>query len=351
MTTAARDYSLTGPSAKAAIESGLATADWYKTPIARKRMKELMQRSDGPAIRDTLAWLGLLVVLGTIGAISWFSWLSVLCFLAYGVLYGSGGDSRWHETGHGTAFKTRWMNDVVYQVACFMMMRNPTVWRWSHIRHHTDTIIVGRDPEIITPRPPNLGKVFLNWFGLVDVPLLLGAMVRYAFGNVTDDERDFIPETEVPKVARVARVWVTVYAATIVLCVVFGSIVPLLLIGLPRMYGAWHHLMTGMIQHLGLADDVTDHRLNSRTCYMNPVSRFVYWNMNYHVEHHMFPMVPFHRLPELHEEIKHDCAPASPNIATAMRELMGSLLEQRRNPEHYIDQRPLLATYQDSTAG
>ena len=39
---------------------------------------------------------------------------------------------------------------------------------------------------------------------------------------------------------------------------------------------------------------------------MNPVSRFLYWNMNYHVEHHMFPMVPYHALPQLHEEIKAD---------------------------------------------
>ena len=35
------------------------------------------------------------------------------------------------------------MNDVIYHIACFMIMREPTVWRWSHTRHHTDTIIVG----------------------------------------------------------------------------------------------------------------------------------------------------------------------------------------------------------------
>jgi fatty acid desaturase len=51
-------------------------------------------------------------------------------------------------------------------------------------------------------------------------------------------------------------------------------------------------VMTGHLQHAGLADNVLDHRLNTRTVYMNPLSRYVYWNMNYHVEHHMFPMVP-----------------------------------------------------------
>src|SRR5690606_30266746 len=84
----------------------------------------------------------------------------------YGVLYGSVSDSRWHECGHGTAFRTRWMNDVVYHLASFMIMREPTVWRWSHTRHHTDTLIVGRDPEIVAMRPPRLARILANFFGL-----------------------------------------------------------------------------------------------------------------------------------------------------------------------------------------
>ena len=38
---------------------------------------------------------------------------------------------------------------------------------------------------------------------------------------------------------------------------------------------------------------------------MNPnFSRFIYMNMNYHIEHHMFPLVPYYNLPALHQEIK-----------------------------------------------
>ena len=39
------------------------------------------------------------------------------------------------------------MDDDVYQIACFMIMRNPVTWRWSHARHHTDTVIVGATPK------------------------------------------------------------------------------------------------------------------------------------------------------------------------------------------------------------
>jgi fatty acid desaturase len=331
-----RDYSLTGPLNKMAQEIGLANAAWYKTEIPRARMKELMQRSDGPATRDTAIWIGLLILTGALGTYFWGTWWCVPFFFVYGVLYGSGGDSRWHECGHGTAFKTQWKNEAVYQLACFFMIRNPVVWRWSHSRHHTDTIIVGRDPEIITPRPPDVPKVLANLFGLFDVPQSLLAMVRYAFGKVTEAEKDFIPEAERFKVVATARVWMVIYLVVIAACFYLHSILPAMLIGLPRIYGAWHHLMTGLTQHIGLAEDVLDHRLNSRTVYINPFSRFVYWNMNYHVEHHMFPMVPYHRLPELHKDMLSDCAPPYSSFWDAYREIIPTLWRQLRDPEYFV---------------
>jgi fatty acid desaturase len=331
-----RDYSLTGPLNARAVDTGLANAEWYKTDIPRARMKELMRRSDGLATHDTILWIGLLIATGGLGAYFWGTWWCVPFFVVYGVLYGSGGDSRWHECGHGTAFKTQWKNDAVYQLACFFMMRNPTVWRWSHSRHHTDTIIVGRDPEIVAMRPPDMAKVILNFFGILDVPQAMSNMLRYTVGHLNGAEKDFIPEAEWPKVFRVARVWTAIYAMVIVACFWMGSILPLMLVGLPRMYGAWHHLMTGLTQHVGLAEDILDYRLNCRTVYINPFSRFVYWNMNYHVEHHMFPMVPYHALPELHKEMLADCAPPYRSFWDAYREILPTLLRQLKEPEFFV---------------
>ena len=78
------------------------------------------------------------------------------------------------------------------------------------------------------------------------------------------------------------------------------SILPLLFVGLPNLFGTWLMAIYGYTQHAGLAENVLDHRLNCRTVYMNPIHRYLYWNMNYHVEHHMFPLVPYHALPRLH---------------------------------------------------
>jgi fatty acid desaturase len=331
-----RDYSLTGPENVRAVERGLSQAQWYQTTIARKELKALMQRSDGPAIRDTIIWLGLMIALGTIGVVTWLSWWSLPVFAAYGVLYGSASDSRWHECGHGTAFKTRWMNDVVYNVASFMIMRNPVEWRWSHTRHHTDTIVVGRDPEISIQRPPSAWKFFAAYVGIFDVWSGMSTMVRNVFGRISPQVQSFVPAPERRRLITTARVWFGIYGATVFVALATASIVPLVLIGLPRIYGAWHHVLTGFTQHGGLEEDVTDHRRNTRSVCMNPISRFVYWNMNYHVEHHMFPMVPYHALPALHEAIKHDLPKMSPSLLAAYREFIPVLLRQRRDPSFAI---------------
>lgn len=331
-----RSYSLTGPESQHAIEAGLANADWYRTPVDRKRMKELMKRSDMPALRDTAIWLGLMIATGAAGVALWGTGWAVPVFIVYGVLYASASDSRWHECGHGTAFRTRWMNDVVYEIASFFMMRNSVVWRWSHARHHTDTIIVGRDPEISGMRPPQLIIIGLNLFGLVGTPQSFAAIARNALGRLSPDEADYVPESETPKAFRVARIHMAIYGATALACIATGSILPAMLIGLPRFYGIWLLLVMGLPQHLGLAEDVLDHRLNSRTVHMNQVLRFIYWNMNYHMEHHMYPMVPYHRLPELHEAVKHDCPPASPSLWHAWREIIPCVFRQLRDPHHFI---------------
>ena len=62
--TPARDYSLVGKDSALAVESGLAEATWYASPVPKEKMRELLERRDGPAIRDTLLWFALLFVFG-----------------------------------------------------------------------------------------------------------------------------------------------------------------------------------------------------------------------------------------------------------------------------------------------
>lgn len=335
----ARDYSLVGRDSALAEKNGLVAAEWYSVDIDRKQLKALMRRSDGPAIRDTAIWLAALATSAAGGIYFWGTLWCIPFFFVYGVLYGSSSDSRWHETGHGTAFKTRWMNNALYYLASFMIMREPTIWLWSHTRHHTDTIIVGRDPEIAAPRPPDLKKLLLNIFALASTWKTMKSLFLHAAGRLTPDEATFVPETERGKVYLVARIYLLILAAVALACVATGSILPAMLIGLPTIYGGFMTIYFGLTQHAGLAEDVLDHRLNSRTIYMNPLFRFLYLNMNYHIEHHMFPMVPYHALPKLHEAIRDKCPEPYPSSIAAYREIIPTLLRQVREPGYFVKRR------------
>src|SRR5690606_14565339 len=149
--------------------------------------------------------------------------------------------------------------------------------------------------------------ILLNLFALKSSYLTMKKLFIHAAGRLTEEEKTYIPEMERNKVYWIARAYLAIFAAVALWCVAIGSILPAMFIGLPTLYGAPFVVIFGLTQHAGLDEDVLDHRLNSRTVYMNPLYRFLYMNMNYHVEHHMFPMVPYHALPKLHAAIKADC--------------------------------------------
>jgi fatty acid desaturase len=153
MSTTAVDYSLTGESADAAETRGLANAEWFLPEIDGATLRALQTRTDRRAGLEVGLWVVLLIGAGVWAWTTVWSWWSIPAFAIYGALYGGSADPRWHECGHGTAFKSRRVNDFIYPIASFMLFRGPTVWRWSHYRHHTDTIIVGRDAEIVFQRP------------------------------------------------------------------------------------------------------------------------------------------------------------------------------------------------------
>ncbi|MBL6630454.1 MAG: fatty acid desaturase, partial [Ilumatobacteraceae bacterium] len=240
----ARNYSLAGPDTAAAHAAGLVDADWFLPTVDPVRLRDLQRRGNARAGVDTALWVGLLLgsawlawwSIGTDGVI-W--WQAVPAFALYGALYGGAADARWHECGHGTAFASRRANDVVYAVASFMLWRGPTLWRWSHHRHHTDTIIVGRDAEIAFQRPPSLIRTAIaltNLRGGVD---MLWRQMRHAAGRLDTDALDLVPASDHRRVITEARVFVGIVGGVVVWCVLAGSIVPALFIGGPTIYGGW----------------------------------------------------------------------------------------------------------------
>eukprot|EP00037_Helgoeca_nana_P018878 m.182224 g.182224 ORF g.182224 m.182224 type:complete len:497 (+) comp24628_c0_seq1:234-1724(+) len=332
-----RDYSLTGPEGKRAIAKGLVSAQWFVPQIDRKTLRRLMQRDDTHALRDTAILFGAIAVTATGSYVAWgagFGKLATVLFWMYCTLYTSSADSRWHECGHGTAFKTKWMNDVLYELASFMVFRLPDVWRFSHARHHTDTDIVGRDPEA-DARPLSMYNLALAFFNVQGIRGESAKLWAHACGDVTPAERTYVPKSEHPVAVRKARIWLAIYAAVVLLSVWWWTPAPAMYVFLPYTLGAWHFVLVGVFQHASLAQDVLDHRLNTRTCYINPISAFIYWNMHYHVEHHLFPMVPYYNLPELHQVLKPQLPTPYASMWEVYSEMIPALIRQAADPDYF----------------
>lgn len=330
------DYSLTGSSRQRAIEEGLSNAEWFLADIDPARLRELQQRTDRRAAIDAVLWLVLLVGSGVWAYTTVWSWWSIPAFAIYGALYGGAADPRWHEMGHGTAFRRPWLNDLIYPVASFMLFRGPTVWRWSHYRHHTDTIIVGRDAEISFQRPANVRRTLLAYTGVQGGLQMFARLVRHAAGRLDDDAKDFVPESEWRKVVWESRIFVAIVVGVVAWSLIAWTPLPVMFVGGPTIYGMWMMVFFGVTQHAGLRENVLDHRYSTRTVRMNPVFRFLYLNMNYHVEHHMFPSVPYRNLPALHTEIADQLAPPLPSTWAAYRQIFTTLARQQRDPSYEV---------------
>lgn len=311
-------------------------AQWFRPQIDPSVLHDLCARRNLPAVVSTLLWLLTMLATATLVVTTWGSWWLIPALIAHGVTACGAADARWHECGHGTAFAAQRANDAIYWIASFLLLREPTVWRWSHARHHSETIMVGRDPEIAFPRPPRLWVIAANLIHLHAGTLALLRICRHGFGKIHPDVASYVPESEHRRVVAEARIFLGLLVLIAALCAVSASVLPALVIGLPAFYGAWVVMFFGATQHAGLAQNVVDHRLSTRTVKMNPVFRFLYLNMNHHTEHHLFPTVPYHRLPDLQTAIADELPAPIPSTWAAYRQILPTLWAQRHNVTHEL---------------
>jgi len=315
--------------------------DWYKCPLDRKVLKELTRRND----RDALIHLGaFLAMVACSGALAWLSlgtWWCLPAFLLYGTIYAFA-EAMEHELRHRTPFRSEWLNESVHWLICFMTWREQIYSRWSHAQHHTYTHLtasVPADAEIAIKRPPNYLKLATDFVRVSHGMHHLGNIVLHSLGIVARSAKAVVPPTEYRAMCHNSRIMLALYAGVIAWAIAAHSWLPVVFLLLPRAYGAWLHELLAITQHTGLRENELDHRYSTRTIRLNPVLQLLYWNMNYHVEHHMFPNVPFHALPKLRKAIEADLPPAYDGLFTAWGEILHFLRMQRHDAGYMITPR------------
>ena len=105
------------------------------------------------------------------------------------------------------------------------------------------------------------------------------------------------------------------------------------------LYGNTLFYLCGLTQHAGLAFDVKDHRINTRTVILNPILSWLYIKLEYHIEHHMFPQVPWYNLPKLHNLIKDQLPKPNYGLVSAYKDIIPSIIKQAYNPNYTPDRK------------
>tara|TARA_Y100001935_G_scaffold157879_1_gene129929 strand:- start:94 stop:1092 length:999 start_codon:yes stop_codon:yes gene_type:complete len=316
------------------------SGEWFKPEIDKKTLKALSKRSDFEGWKHIIIFFSALLGLGLLSVYFWNTWFFVLFYLAYCTVWG-GADAIWHECGHRTAFKTRRINDFFYNIASFMNNFEPVRWRWSHSLHHSYTASLDpHDYEVdgsIFAKHTLLSFLigFLPGINLLTLHKSLHLeIIKHALGIHTKVMVDCIPEDQRSKCINSSRIFVILWMAILLSGILTNSILPILLFLLPTFFRSLN-MIWGLTQHMGLKEDTKDHRESTRSVRLNPIFSFIYWKMEYHIEHHMFPMVPSYNLPKLYDAIK-DQLPKPQTLFEAYKEIIPAVIKKSKNPEYYI---------------
>jgi fatty acid desaturase len=313
--------------------------NWTKVPVDRRQLRAMQRRSDLPGLARFGTYVGLLVAFAWLTVAADPLWLKAVFFLLYSTVFAFS-EPILHETHHRTPFKSLWLNETVHYVAGLLAFREPIRDRWLHAGHHTYTYYSEIDPEIVTERPPRFWTFGLDLLRVHIVVTMMRDTLRMAFAGMDELGERWIPRDHQRQVVWSARACVAFYVAVIALAVAIGSWYPILFVFAARFVGAPLCSAISFVQHVGLEENVADWRENTRTVHMNPLIRLFYWNMNYHVEHHMYPTVPCQSLGALHREIAKDSPPPYRNTFEAWGEMMRALWRQRKDPT-YSARRPV----------
>ncbi len=313
---------------------------WYRSPIDKDVLTELMRRNDLRGWTQTLCHLGLFFATGALAyyvfrGINGDTWpwavpLLVLALFVHGTIGPFMGLIAVHELQHRTVFKSRALNDFFERVYAFISWSDHIWYQQSHAIHHQATCHARHDGEVRLPikfsfRRPRVWLALVAWNPQATWQRLK-VVWRHARGEVRGDWYEHVLPASDVALRRRHRAWARVllggHALIAAAFALSGHWFLIVVYTFGTFYCGWLGFLCGVPQHYGLNSDIPDFRMNTRTFTCSWLPAFYYWNMQYHLEHHMYPAVPFYNLPKLRRAILHDLPPAPHGLWATWREML-----------------------------
>ena len=340
---------------------------WYRCPIEPAKLRELSKRSDLQGWFQAGGHLALFTLTGTLVFVFWSqqNWIAFLFALfAHGTVGSFFVGVAPHELGHGTVFRTKWLNKAFMYLFSLLSWWDPFDYASSHTYHHRYTLHPEGDRENLLPLHPSVGKTFLlqlftinlltqrgRTFGKGGLLSTIYVTVLAAIGRVGSENRPINEwlkalHTDQPAQYRKSIWWsralLAFHGSILVIAILSGLWVLPLIFTFFSFIANWLAYAVGLTQHCGLRTNVPDFRKSVRTITLNPLAEFLYWRMNWHIEHHMYAGVPCYNLRKLHQEVAHDMPPPR-TLKQAWQEMLETWRRQQGDSDYQFDT-PLPAT-------
>ncbi|HVO48244.1 MAG TPA: fatty acid desaturase [Steroidobacteraceae bacterium] len=286
--------------------------------LTRETVRRLARRSDAQGLLQLGAHAGLLAVTGLgvwasrghpwmVGALLLHGIVLVFLFCAL------------HESIHRTAFASHGLNDAVAWVCGLLLILPPEYFRQFHFAHHRFTQDASRDPELAAESMQTLADYLWRVSG---IPYWRERVSTTLVHALTGRAREvFVPSERAAPVVREARIYWIVYLILFAVSVYWRRDEALIYWVVPALLGQPFLRLFLLAEHSGCAMS-PDMLENTRTTHTVAAVRRLAWRMPYHAEHHCYPSVPFHALPELHVLIGGRVRVQAPGYIAVHRDLL-----------------------------
>ena len=326
---------------------------WYRCPIDPTVLRELSKPSDFQGFQMALGHLGLWLLTGTVSF--YFAveqlWLGFLLTIFLHGTVGTFFSVPHHELCHGTVFKTKRLNEIFLRIFSTLGLQNFHIYKMSHSYHHRFTLHRIADKEVVMPKTPSLRFLYLLQLFTFNIkggfesrglfPTMRG-LFRVAADRMEQPYNEWGAElyAEFPeerlKAVHWARYLIAVHLSFALFAVLIGYPILILIVSLHPFIGNWLRYFVGAPMHCGLQSDVSDFRKCVRSITLDPISDFLYWHMNWHLEHHMFAAVPCYNLKKLYEAVAEDM-PQPRTLISSWQEMLEVVKQQEADPAYEFD--------------
>jgi fatty acid desaturase len=211
-----------------------------------------------------------------------------------------------HEGIHGTLFRHKHLDRLFGFVMGAPSMFTVTAYGVNHLLHHKHTR-TDHDPDDIrnfTTDPRRLSLLYYLWL-LFGMTFYVGRVSWVAMSHGTPAERTrMVTERLILTVAALGLLAASWW------CGFFGVVMQVWII--PLLIASFYGNVRGWAEHTLTAPG---HPLTiTRTVTSNPLFSFLNINLNYHLEHHLFPGVPWYNLPKVHRLLLDDYRAAGASV-------------------------------------